>query len=517
MQAPDAGVAADEQGPIVARARPRDVVARRVELGVAALVFLVGVVTFSPTLDNGFLSLAFDDAIILDTPALHELSARSVRSIATEFVHAHYVPLTFLSLAIDHAFWGLDPRGYHLTNIVLHGLTGVLVFWFARRIAPSLFAAAVVALLFTVHPLQMETVSLAIQRKTVLSGALFFTTFLFYQRWTERRRRSDYFAAAMIFAAAALAKPIVVCLPALLVLYDVCFVDGRVRLRDKMPFAVMGALAGLAAAAAHAEVGAVHPPHGGTLLSHALIVARATLESTVAVFLPLGLSPIYYFRPGSAYAPLNALALLAIVAAAVFLVARRLRLPWTFFCFAWFALALLPESNLFPLAQLRADRFLYLPIFGPLLWLAIGIDRLPPVEVAGRPRKLPALAVAALLVVVLGVVSRSSAGIWHDDVSAWGRVVARHPWSATARMQLGVAHASRGDAAAAEALFLEAVRMRPEMAEPRFRLAQLYLDHRANERAAAQVEKFLDLAPDDPRGLELKRRLDGGQQRGLDR
>ena len=511
MQVPEAGMAAVDRSPIIARTRPRGAVAQRAERAVAVLILLAGVVTFAPTLDNGFLTLNFDDAIILDTPALHELSARSLRSFATDFVHAHYVPITFLSLAIDHAFWGLDPRGYHLTNIVLHSLTGVLVFWWARRIAPSLFAAAVAALLFTVHPLQMEAVSLAIQRKTLLSGMLFFATFLFYQRWTEHGRRSDYAAALLIFTAAALAKPIVVCLPALLVLYDVCFVGGRIRGRDKIPFAVLGALTVLAAAAAHAEVGAVHPPHGGSLLSHALIVARATLESTVAVFLPVDLSPIYYYQPGSAYAPLNVLALLAIVAACIFLAVQRRRLPWTFFCFAWFALALLPESNLFPLAQLRADRFLYLPIFGPLLWLAIGIDRLPQVEVNGRARKLPALAASAILVVAFGFFSRSTAGVWRDDVSAWQRVVARHPWSATARIQLGVAHSSRGEAQAAEALFLDAIRVRPEMAEPHLRLAQLYIDHRANERAAEQLRKFIELAPEDPRGPELKKQLDGGQ------
>jgi tetratricopeptide (TPR) repeat protein len=358
----------------------------------------------------------------------------------------------------------------------------------------------------------MEAVSLAIQRKTVLSGALFFATFLLYQRWTDGGRRSDYAAALLIFAAAALAKPIVVCLPALLVLYDVCFVDGRIRLRDKLPFAAVGALAVVAAAAAHADVGAVHPPHGGSLLAHALIVARATLESTVAVFLPIDLSPIYYYPPGSAFTPLNALALFAIVAAGIFLVLQRRRLPWTFFCFAWFALALLPESNIFPLAQLRADRFLYLPLFGPLLWLAIGIDRLPQVAMSGQPRKLPSLAVAALLVVSLGAFSRPNAGIWRDDVSAWQRVVVRHPWSATARMQLGVAYASRGDPKAAELNFLEAVRMRPEMAEPRLRLAQLYLDHHADERAAEQVARFIELAPDDPRGADLKKRLDDGKR-----
>jgi tetratricopeptide (TPR) repeat protein len=433
--------------------------------------------------------------------------------MATDFVHAHYVPLTMLSLAVDHAFWGLDPRGYHLTNILLHAATGAFAFWFARRIAPSLLAAGVAALLFTVHPLQMEAVSLAIQRKTLLSGALFFLTFILYQRWTESRRPADYTAAVLAFAAAGLAKPIVVCLPALLILYDLCFVDGRLRWRDKIPFVILAALVVAAAAVAHAAVGAVHPPHGGSTLSHALIVARATLESIVVVFLPMNLSPIYYYPPGSAVSPLNVLALLAIVAGGVFLFVRRRRFAWSFFCFAWFFLALLPESNLFPLAQLRADRFLYLPLFGPALWIAAGIDRLPRVRIGREPRRLPAIAAATTVVVVLAGLSRAAAGIWHDDVTAWRRVVQCHPWSATARTQLGVAHASRGEPKDAEQRFLEAIQLRPEMAEPRFQLARLYEEHGAGERALKQVQEFLALAPDDPRGHELKRKIENGRPR----
>jgi hypothetical protein len=164
MERPEAVRTAGDRGPLVRRARAPGSASRRTELAVIGVILAAGFLTYAPTLQNGFLSHAFDDAIILDTSALHELSARNFWALATEFVHAHYVPLTLLSLSFDHALWGLDPRGYHLTNILLHALTGALAFWFARRIAPSLLAAAVAALLFTVHPLQMEAVSLAIQR-----------------------------------------------------------------------------------------------------------------------------------------------------------------------------------------------------------------------------------------------------------------------------------------------------------------------------------------------------------------
>src|SRR5262249_43040220 len=81
-----------------------------------AAVFVLSLVVFWPTLRNGFLPLGFDDALILDTPALRGLGWENLRSLATQYNHAHFVPVTLLSLAIDYHFWGLDPLGYHLMN-----------------------------------------------------------------------------------------------------------------------------------------------------------------------------------------------------------------------------------------------------------------------------------------------------------------------------------------------------------------------------------------------------------------
>jgi hypothetical protein len=85
------------------------------------------VAVFSPTLRNGFLPLGFDDEIILATPAIRQLSWKNLWSIVSEFNHAHYVPLTMLTFALDRHFWGLNPFGYHLTNVFLHATNTVLV------------------------------------------------------------------------------------------------------------------------------------------------------------------------------------------------------------------------------------------------------------------------------------------------------------------------------------------------------------------------------------------------------
>jgi len=420
-------------------------------------------------------------------------------------VHAHYVPLTLLSLAIDYRVWGLDPFGYHLTNVVLHAITAVLVCIFLWPIMPSIGCATFAALLFAVHPLQLEAVSLAIQRKTVLSGALFFATLIAYQAWRRDRHRWQYAAAVAAFAAAAAAKPSVVMLPALLCLYEYTFIDGRVRWRDKVPFVAIAVAAAMAAAAAHAAVGAMHAWHGGTPLAHVIMMARVTTEYLSAAFVPVGLSPIYYYRQGSAFAPVNVLAALILVAFTAWLVVWRRRAPWTFFCFAWFVLALLPESNVVPLAQLRADRFLYLPLLGATVWIAVVLAR---IQAQQRPSRAIALravpsAAAAALIVLLALQSRATAPIWRSDVTAWSRVVDCHPWCGTALLLLGHAYRAAGDAAAAEGRYHGALALAPGLADAHVALARLYAERGKADRAETHLRQAMALTPESGAAPEL--------------
>lgn len=466
-----------------------------------ALVVAATALTYWPTVHNGFLQIAFDDAIVVDTLEIRALDAPHLAAMATRFNHAHYAPLTMLSLALDYRVWGLDPLGYHLTNIALHALTAALVCVFLWPIMPSLGAATLAGLVFALHPLQMESVSLAIQRKTVLSGALFFATLIAYQAWRRGGRRQQYAAAVIAFVAAALAKPIVVTLPLLLWLYEYTFVDGRLRWRDKVPFVAVAAGCTAAAIAAHAAVDAAPIWHGGDLLTHVVMSARVAAEYLTAMFAPFALSPVYYYRRALTFQPLNLLALAALSALAVWLVVRRRRLPWTFFCAAWFAIGLLPESNV---VQLRADRFLYLPILGAAIWFAVGFERLPALAAAPAwAAHLPARAAGAALVAAFALATHASAGVWRSDVTAWTRVVERHPWSATAFLLLGHACLAADDPPRAEAAYLRAVELNPDLADAHLALARLYYARGDQGAADLHAQRFVELAPESPDGPAL--------------
>jgi len=473
-----------------------------------ALVVVCTIAVFAPTLRNGFLPLGFDDALILDTPALRGLGLQQLWTMATEFNHAHYVPLTMLSLAFDYHFWQLDPWGYHLTNIVLHATAAVLLCIFLQPLLSS-GTALVAALIFAVHPVQMEVVSLAIQRKTLLAGVFFFLSIIFYQRWRRGGVRCHYVAAMLLFAGAAFSKPAVVSAPLILLLYDYAFVDRRLQWMHTLPFFVIAAVTTALGVRAHAAVGAIHDFHGGSLLTNLLMVSHVTLEYVDALLLPVNLAPIYYYRIGSIYAPVNFLALALIPILCVYVTLYR-RGTWSFFCLWWFLLMLLPESNLIPLAQLRADRFLYFPIVGFAIWVAVGLEsaaRVPGLRWGWRQSLWPA---TVSIIAILGFLSYSSAGVWHDDVTAWARIVERHPWCAVAHGTLGRAYYERNDLANAERELGTATRIAAQLPDPHLYLARVYAERGQRDLARSEVAKFIALEPNDPAGQELLATLGSG-------
>lgn len=488
---------------------PAPVAAWRVKTLTAAVLAVLTIAVFVGTLRNQFLQLAFDDSLILDTPALHGLNWPNLRALATDSYQAHYVPLTMLSLAIDYHFWGPNPWGYHATNVLLHATTVLLLYFFLCSIVSSVRVAALAAAIFAVHPVQMEAVSLAIQRKTVLAGALWFTTLIVYQRWHRTGSRGWYAVSFLSFVAAALAKPAVVSLPFLLLLYDYV-TTGRMRLRPLLPFfAVAGSAAGMAVRA-HAAVGAVYALHGGNLLAHLLMVSRVMLEYVDAAFLPLNLSPIYYYPIAAIYRPINFLALALIPTVCVYVTLFRHRYRWSFFCFWWFTLALLPESNLLPLAQLRADRFLYLALPAFALWVACGWERLLQATDATCWRR-PVVLVTFVAVALLGFTCYLSAAVWHDDLSAWTRVVERHPWCAVAHQMLGRAYYGDGDSMNAERELRAALGLSGRLPDTHLYLAKIYAGRGATEQARIHLQRFLEMAPGNPEGLALLSAItDGG-------
>jgi hypothetical protein len=239
------------------------VIAADIRARVAAPVLVVAAVVaaFSPALSAGFVNWD-DPGLVLENPHFRGLDAARLRWMLASFHMGHWHPLTWLTFALDHALWGMDPRGYHLTNLALHALTALLVYALARRLfavtgaaePARTLAAAVAALLFAVHPLRVESVGWVTERRDVVSAPLLVLAVLAWLRFAERGGRAWYAASLVAFALSLLGKAWGITLPAILLLLDAWPLRriGRVPVArlvaEEAPFV---ALAGAAAAIAY--------------------------------------------------------------------------------------------------------------------------------------------------------------------------------------------------------------------------------------------------------------------------
>src|SRR5437899_2580856 len=195
-------------------------------------IVLAVVAVFAVGLRNEFVQ--WDDQVnLVENPHFRGLAPRHLAWMFTTTLMGHYIPVTWLSFGLDYVLWGMEPAGYHFTNLLLHAANAVLVYWITRRLlaaaqpaaSPTALraGAAVAALFFAIHPLRAESVAWATERRDVLSGLLFLTSVLTYLRaaGAEGARRRRLLAASVAaFALALLAKSIVMTLPLLLIVLD---------------------------------------------------------------------------------------------------------------------------------------------------------------------------------------------------------------------------------------------------------------------------------------------------------
>jgi len=378
----------------------------------------------------------------------------------------HYQPLSWVSYAIDYRLWGLDPFGYHLTNLLLHAANAVL-FWLLamellRNTEPPAargpdggvrFAAAVGALFFALHPLRVESVAWASERRDVLSGLFFLLTMLFYVRAVREpaRRRSRLAVAMLCFALSLLSKAWAITLPAVLLVLDAYPLRrlgaGRPAwpvLREKIPFALLAAGAATLALLAQ-QVEAMRPLHQHGVGARVAQAAYGLCFYVWKTIVPVDLSPLYLLEmPLDPTEPRYLLAMALVVAAAGALFAVRRRAPWLVAAAACYVIIVSPVLGFVQSGQQKvADRYTYLACMPFAVLVAAGVRRAalawpPGVRRAGAT-------VAAGVLLALGVLTAAQTRRWHDSLTLWTHALALDPASYIARTNRGVVRQLRGD------------------------------------------------------------------------
>lgn len=441
----------------------------------AGAVALVAALPFLPSLSGGFLQ--WDDAAnLLRHDAWRGLSPAHLRWMATTTHMGPWQPLSWLSYALDHAAWGLNPLGFRLTNLLLHAATaGLLTLTLETLLAAGApdapprrrrLAAAAGALLWALHPLRAEAVCWITERREVLSGLLYVLSVLLYVR-----RPARLFPAWLAFTGACLAKGSALTLPLTLIVLDAYPLRRPWRtpavLLEKVPFLLVSlavGAAGLAGQAADASLSGLASAGPDLRAALALRGLSFYLEKTLW---PARLSPFYGVPENFGLQSPIVLACAALVfAAATAAWLLRRRLPALGAALAHHAIALAPLLGIVRFGeQLAADRYAYLSSFG---WAALAAAALL------RARVLPAAAAAALALGALGALTWRQSTLWRSDLALWSAAEAVAGPSAPAPRQVlvnlaaALRAAGRVDEAAARETAIVAAY--PDLVEPRVNL-----------------------------------------------
>jgi tetratricopeptide (TPR) repeat protein len=414
-------------------------------IAIAAAVLLC----YSGVLHNGF--VGYDDpGYVTDNPHVNTGLSRANFTWALTAVHSNnWHPLTWISHAVDCALFGLNPAGHHLTSLLLHALTCVLLFLWLDDLTGYRRRAAFVALAFGLHPLHVESVAWIAERKDVLSAFFFSLALLAYSAYTRKPGLARYVLVAALFGAGLLSKQMVVTLPLLLLLID--WWTGRgLHLREKVPLFALGALASAATWWVHQTTGAVAPMDQFPLelrLGNAFVSYFRYLWKTVY---PVNLA-VFYPMPESIAAPASLGALLAIVILTGLTFAARRKYPALLFGWLWYVITLLPVIGIVQTGmQSIADRYMYLPMVGLLIAVAW----------TAAPFR-PATALAAVALAACAILTFRQVSVWHDGVALFAHAIEVTDRNFVAHDNLGVELDRLGRSEEALSHYREAVRIRP--------------------------------------------------------
>ncbi|MGH7789393.1 MAG: tetratricopeptide repeat protein, partial [Candidatus Binatia bacterium] len=483
---------------------PRD---RRRFLMAAALVAATAAL-YAPV--GGFGFVPYDDpTYVVDNPRVQAgLSAAGVAWAFGSFHASLWIPLTWLSLMLDATLFGAWAGGYHLTNVLLHGLAAALLFLSLGRMTGALWPSGFVAALFALHPLQVESVAWVTERKDVLSAAGWMATLWCYARYVERPSAGRYAATMLAFALGLLAKPMLVTLPIVLLLLDMWPLSRLplgstaaaraalgLLLREKLPFVALALAAGAVTVVAQRAGGAVLPLEALPLSTRVLVGLANYARYLGRLAWPAPLAAFYPYDPAPSAALVAAGAALLVGGTALAIAALR-RWPFVTVGWLWFAVTLAPVVGLVQVGEQGwADRFTYIPMIG--IGIAVAWSAAAATQRLGWSAALPAAGGAGILLACAWL-SAGQIGYWRDGQTLFGHALRVTRDNYMAHFLLASDLVRRGESEAALPHFEAAVALRPRYAAMRNNLGNALIRLGRWREAVAQLRVAVAERPNVP-------------------
>ena len=478
------------------------------------LIAVVTIAVYWPVLQNGFIDFDDDDYVTMNMVVRQGLTLKGFFWAFTTFHAGNWHPLTWLSHMLDVELFGLNPLGHHASNLLLHTVNSLLLCALLYRLTGFIGRSLIVALLFALHPLHVESVAWIAERKDLLSTLFWLLTMGAYIRYARTPSLGRYLPVFLLLALGLLAKQMLVTLPLILLLMDYWPLNrqekGGIRLLliEKLPLLALSGAASLVILRAHASVRALFQLDGGSILLHGGNAFISYIKYIGMMFWPTDLALFYPFQ-SAAVTPLKVAGAIALLTGmtSVVLLQRKSR-PYLLFGWFWYLITLIPVIGFVRVGgQALADRYTYIPLIGLFMIVVWGGAEL---EVKGRFGLRAAIAgVATIVIALLSLLTVAQIRTWVNSYELFDHALAvvegnwlahnnmgiflsqhnrndealRHfresvrlnPDGAVGFRNLGNAYQMAGNSSEAMAAFCEAVRLNPDDAESHYRLGFTYL------------------------------------------
>jgi tetratricopeptide (TPR) repeat protein len=475
----------------------------------AVLVFLV----FGQTASQEFVNYDDNNYVYQNTVVISGLNPGGVVHAFTQKVEGLWTPLATLSHMLDWRLYGSWAGGHHLTNVILHLGSVILLFSILLQMTGALWRSAFVAALFAIHPLNVESVAWISERKDVLSGFFFMLTLGAYLRYVQRPASAGrYLVMIFLFAMASMSKPMVVTLPFVLLLLDywplrrlfnqspiesrTCPGEAR-RSRinrravvEKLPMVALSIALCLAAVLGPKQAWLVE----GERIPFRIRLCQAPVwlaTYLVRMIWPARLSIIYtHYETSLRWAPAS---LLWMGAFSVVFFLYRKKHPYLWMGWLWNLGMLMPALGFLQISRhARADHYNYLPQIGLYIgftWLAA--------DWAGerRPRRMALGAVAVTSLSLLSIAAWRQAGFWRDNITLWNHALGCTRDNYIAETNLGLALLDLGRTGEAVDYCREALAINPDQLDAHLNLGTALLDQGRIDEAISNFRAALQISP----------------------
>jgi tetratricopeptide (TPR) repeat protein len=448
--------------------------ARRFRIAMLVAIPVLAGILFGQTLNYEFTNWD-DNVLIKDNP---QVVSGDIVDIFTPRVGKTYQPVRVLSYAIDHAIWGFNPVAFHAVNILFHALAAIMLYLFLAAffsdVRNGYVAAGVAALLFLVHPVNVESVTWMASRKYVLLAFFSFVACYCHLRAEKERTWQWEGLAAMATLGAILASPFGVVMPALILLMDYA------RAKELNPLPMLKAHWGrylphgamglgftiLLVTVLTRGDGAVSREHqGDSVVYTAFTVLRVMFDYARNLICPIWLNNRYFHEIAKSLFEPKVLSALAGLAILGWWVIRELckanKMP--LFCAGWFFIAWAPVSNIIiPISTIMADRYLYLAAVGIFAGLGLLAAKLADKK----------LAILLLPLLILGGLTMQRNKVWANSRALWEDSIRKDDRTAVAHNNLGLVDDAEGNIPVALERYTAAVERNPHYPEAHYNLGR---------------------------------------------